>query len=315
MAMMITRTHQMSLKQVDDLEGLMARCRKVDHNTIPIYKHLIDKRHMLPCNVLYYDDDLLVGYLRTFFFYTTACEVALMVDPAYRRRGIARTMLKEIIPTLQAENIQTLYFSSPQTPNQAWIQKLGLSFHGSERQMQYDPHKPVTVTFKPVPIRLATAKDIPILIELDDICFPNKKPDPEEVFRNLLATSNCAIFVLLQDQRIVGKAHVFKENDRARITDIGVFPDYRGRGLAKTLIRYCINHALINNKPRIVLDVEVKNESALKLYDGLGFQITNAHDYWSTVSQAPEFGLSAILCHSDTNDSPSKTSNHQKDAP
>ncbi len=285
----------MSLKQIDDLEALMARCHEVDHNTIPIYKHLIDKRHMLPCNLLYYDGDLLVGYLRTFFFYATACEVALMVDPAHRRRGIARALVKEIIPTLQAEGIHTLYFSTPKSLNKEWFEKLGLSPHGSERQMQYDPHKPVTVTFKPVPVRLANANDIPVLIALDDVCFPNKKQDPEDVFRSLLATSNCAIFVLVQDQRIVGKAHIFKENDRARITDIGVFPEYRGQGLARTLIKYCINHALINNKPKIVLDVEVTNESASKLYDGLGFQITNAHDYWSTVSNAPEFGLSDFL--------------------
>lgn len=300
--MMITRTHQMSLKQIDDLEALMARCRQVDHNTIPIYKHLIDKRHLLACNLLYYKDNQLIGYLRTFFFYSTACEVALMIDPKHRRHGIARTLLLDIIPTLQAENIQTLYFSTPHGLNQTWFRELGLGVHGAERQMQYDPHKPVTVKFKPAPIRLATVNDIADLVELDSQCFPNKKLDPEEVFRSILVTNNCAIFVLSQDQRIVGKAHVFKESDRARITDIGVFPEYRGRGLASVLIKYCINHALINNKPKIVLDVEVTNESALKLYDGLGFQITNAHDYWSTPKDTPEFGLTSILFHSNNND-------------
>ena len=303
----------MSLKQIDDLEALMARCQKTDHNTIPVYKHLIDKFHTLPCNVLHYEDDHLVGYLRPFFFYTNACEVALMIDPAFRRRGFARAMLKEIIPSLQIEQIQALYFSTPKDVNNTWLSQLGLGFHGSERQMQYDPDKEVSVIFKPASIRLVTMKDIPTLIELDSICFPNKKPDAEEVFRNLLTTNNCAIFALIQDQRIVGKAHVFKENDRARITDIGVFPEYRGRGLASTLIKYCINHALINNKPKIVLDVEITNESALKLYDGLGFKITNAHEYWSTPADAPEFGLSDFLCHSDTNHTHAKTGNLNKD--
>ncbi|MGV3740433.1 MAG: GNAT family N-acetyltransferase [Gammaproteobacteria bacterium] len=289
----------MSLKQLDDLDALIARCQKTDQNTIPIYRHLIDKFHTLACNILYYDNDKLIGYLRTYFFYTNACEVAVMVDPAFRRRGIARAMLNEIIPTLQMEQIKNLFFSSPKDLNQEWLSSLNFTFHGSERQMQYDPQKPVTVSFKPAVIRLATQKDIPVLIELDDICFPNKKPDAEEVFRNLLSTNNCSIFVLIQDQRIVGKAHVFKESDRARITDIGVLPEYRGRGLASTLIKYCINHALINNKSKIVLDVELTNESALKLYDGLGFRIVNAHDYWTTPKDAPEFGLSAFLCHSD----------------
>lgn len=297
----------MSLKQLDDLDALIARCQKTDQNTIPIYRHLIDKFHTLACNILYYDNDKLIGYLRTYFFYANACEVAVMVDPAFRRRGIARAMLNEIIPTLQIEQIKNLFFSSPKDLNQDWLSALTFTFHGSERQMQYDPQKPISVSFKPAAIRLATQKDIPILIELDDICFPNKKPDAEEVFRNLLSTNNCSIFVLTQDQRIVGKAHVFKESDRARITDIGVLPEYRGRGLASTLIKYCINHALINNKAKIVLDVELTNESALKLYDGLGFRIVNAHDYWSTPKDAPEFGLSAFLCHSDEHSRSNRT--------
>jgi ribosomal protein S18 acetylase RimI-like enzyme len=311
--MMIKRTHQMSLKQLEELDSLLSRCQKVDNNNIPIYRHLIDKFHTLSCNILYYDNDKLVGYLRTFFFYATACEVALMVDPDYRRRGIARALLKEIMPILQIEQIKTLYFSSPKDVNSSWISQLGLSFHGSERQMQYNSQKPVSVPFKPAAIRVATLKDIPTLIELDNICFPNKKPDAEEVFRNLLVTSNCTIFTLIQDQQIVGKAHVFRESDRARITDIGVFPDYRGRGYASTLIKYCINNALINNKPKIVLDVELTNESALKLYDALGFEIVNAHDYWSTPTGAAEFGLSAILCHSDASHSPAKNSKQNKD--
>lgn len=302
----------MSLKQLEDLEALMARCKAKDQNTVPIYKHLIDKFHTLPCNILYYDNDLLIGYLRTYFFYTNACEVAVMVDPDFRRRGIARAMLNEIIPILQIEQIKNLYFSTPKGLNQDWLEELKFTFHGSERQMQYNPQKPISVTFKPAAIRLASQKDIPVLIEIDDLCFPNKKPDAEEVFRNLLTSSNCSIFVLTQDNKIVGKAHVFKESDRARITDIGVLPEYRGRGLASTLIKYCINHALINNKSKIVLDVELTNESALKLYDGLGFEITNAHDYWCTPKDAPEFGLSAFLCHSNKHPNNPKE-NHIKD--
>lgn len=312
--MMITRTHQMSLTQLNDLEGLMARCKDIDQNTIPIYKHLIDKMHTLPCNILSYHDGQLIGFLRTFFFYTDACEVALMVDPKYRKQGIARALLKEIIPILQIEHIKTLYFSTPKDLNRAWFEEMGMSFHGSERQMQYNPKKTVSVTFKPASIRLATMKDIPALIELDSVCFPKKKPDAEEIFRNLLSTSNCAILTLIHEQRIVGKAHVFKESDRARITDIGVFPEFRGRGFASTLIKYCINHALINNKPKIVLDVELTNESALKLYDGLGFEIVNAHDYWSTPKDASEFGLSNILWHSGTHHTNAKTGKQKKDA-
>ncbi len=307
---MITRTHQLNGKQLADLDLLLFHCKQIDQNNIPIYKHLIDKRHALPCNIMHYEDGKLIGYLRTFFFYSTACEIALMVDPEHRRKGIGRALLTEILPILEQEHIETLIFSTPKGSHKEWFTQLEMTFHGSELQMQYDPQKPVTIPYRPASIRLATQKDIPNLVELDNVCFPNKKPDPMEVFRSLLVTNNCAIFALVQDDRIVAKAHVFKESDRARITDIGVFPEYRGRGFAGTLIKYCINHALINNKPKIVLDVEVANESALKLYDGLGFNIVNAHDYWNTADEAPEYGLSSFL--SNRKDQPRMDRRRQK---
>lgn len=292
---MITRVHQMNGKQIADLELLMNHCKTVDHNTIPVYKHLIDKRHALACNALYYEESKLIGYLRTFFFYADACEIALMVDPAYRRQGVARKLLKEILPIVSLEGIRQLIFSTPKDLHQDWLTAQGLSYRNSEFQMQFDPQKPSAIPFKPMQIRLASAQDIEILVNLDDICFPKKNPNATELFHNLFSTSNCVLFVLTQEDQVVGKAHVFKESDRARITDIGVLPHLRGRGIASALIKHCINHALINNKPKITLDVEVNNTPALKLYDALGFDIVNAHDYWQTPLNAPEFGLSSFL--------------------
>lgn len=294
-----------------ELEELMSHCKAVDQNTIPIYKHLIDKRHALDCNLLYYRDTQLIAYLRTFFFYAEACEVALMVHPEFRHQGIARQMLLEILPLVKQENMQQLIFSTPKDCNQSWLADLGLSYRSSEFQMQWDPQKKNAVSFKPHAIRLATIQDLDAIVQLDEVCFPKKNPNASDLFRHLLFTNNCGIFVVTHDGRVVGKAHIFKESDRARITDIGVFPDYRGQGIARALIKYCINHGLINNKPKITLDVEATNTSALKLYESLGFYITSAHDYWQTAQGAPEFGLSNLLHLSKT--PPSQSPSSQKD--
>ena len=95
--MALISAHQMSSKQIEDLDALVTRCQTSDLNTIPIYKHMIDKFHTLPCNLLFYNDNKLIGFLRSFFFYPNACEMAVMVDPEFRRKGIARTMLNTIM--------------------------------------------------------------------------------------------------------------------------------------------------------------------------------------------------------------------------
>ncbi|MDP3561638.1 MAG: GNAT family N-acetyltransferase [Legionellaceae bacterium] len=294
---MITRVSQLTDAELTDIESLLAECKHADGNFIPIYKHLIDKRHPLACNVLCYQDKQLIGFLRTYFFYVDACEVALMVAPNYRRQGIASQLFREILPLLREEHINSLIFSTPPNLCETWLSDLGFSFRNSEYQMRYNAQKEVTTQIKPVTIRMATSEDIPILCAIDDASFPNKKTEPDALYQSLLQSSNCDLFALTQDKEVVGKIHVFTESDRIRLTDLAVFPQARGRGYGAALIKHCINHALVRNKTKIYLDVETTNESAIKVYNGLGFEITNSNSYWVTPKDATDFGLDVFIEH------------------
>jgi len=295
MIMTIKRVSLLSSPELADVDLLLDECKRTDGHFLPVYRHLIDKQHPLACNVLYYQGTELIGYLRPYFFFVDACEIALMVSPRYRRQGIASRMLQEILPILHEEHIKKLIFSTPPRLQQTWLSSLGFQYYESEYHMQYDPHKKVTIHTKAAPIRGAITADIPTLCKIDEISFPKKKVDPETLFQGLLCTPNCNIFVLTQHNEVVGKAHLFTETDRVRITDIGVLPEARGQGFGSALIKKCINHALIRNKTRIVLDVETTNENALKLYNGLGFNVVNSHDYWITPEDAVDFGLGPML--------------------
>ena len=294
---MLTRVPQLTTKELADIEILLHECKKFDGNSIPIYKHLIDKRHPLACNVLCYKDDNLIGYLRTFFFYAEACEVALMVAPKYRRQGIAAQMFREIYPLMRQENIKSLIFSTPPKLHDEWLNKLGFTYRNSEYQMHYDHKKETTIHPKVTSIRFAIEEDIPTLCAIDNVCFPSKKADPDFLFQGLLHTPNCDLFVLLHEGEVVGKAHVFTESDRVRLTDLGILPKARGLGLGASLVKHCINFALIRNKTNIILDVEKTNEKAQKLYSGLGFSMINTHDYWVSLQDATDFGLNDFLSH------------------
>lgn len=295
--MILTRVHELTSQQLHDIDKLHQACKQADGNMLPIYKHLISKRHPLACNVLCYEHDVLLGYLRTYFFYTDACEVALMVAPTHRRQGIASMLFREILPIVEAENIVSLIFSTPSKQHHDWLTELHFTYRNSEYQMQYDRNQPVTIHPKPASIRRAGLDDVSILCEIDSVCFPNKKTDQEALFESLLYAIDCDLFVLTQDQEVIGKAHIFTEPDRVRLTDIGILPKARGQGLGASLIKHCINQALIRNKTRIFLDVETTNERAIKLYTNLGFIITNSHDYWVSPKAIPHYGLSIFVDH------------------
>ncbi len=289
--MIFTRVPELTKLQLQDINQLHQHCKQADGNAISIYKHLIEKRHPLACNVLCYQDNNLIGYLRTYFFYADACEVALMVDPNYRHQGIATQLLREIIPLLQQENIASLIFSTPPKIYETWLKNLKFTYRNSEYQMQYDRHQAGHFEIKPALVRRANEEDIPALCAIDDACFPSKKPDADAVFRSLLYMPNCELLVLVLDGEAIGKAHIFTESDRVRLTDIGILPKAQGQGLSVALVKHCINHALVRNKTRIFLDVETTNERAIKLYTKLGFIITNSLDYWITPKNEPNYGL------------------------
>src|SRR3990167_5252870 len=293
---MLTKINQITTPDLIEIDKLLEKCRAADGNTIPIYRHLIEKRHPLNCNLLHYINDNLIAYLRSFFFCSDACEITLMVDPQYRRKKIATTLLNEITPMLRHEGIKKLIFSTPAKINSKWLEKLGLAYKNSEFHMKYDLNKSNS-EIKTIPgkIRLASSQDIPDLCKIDFSAFPNKKADPDNLFQNLLKTANCTIFVLTLNDATIGKAHIFTEPDKVRLTDIGILPEFRSQGFGSALIKQCIKHALVRNKSNIVLDVETSNEGALKLYQNLGFDIINSHDYWTTTSESDNFGLNGIL--------------------
>lgn len=276
---MLTSTHFLDENQLTELDALCAECKKADGNIVAIYRHLLDKARPIACNILYYDQKRLIGFLRTFFFFEGTCEIAMMVDPAYRRRGIARQMFHEIEAYIHPLDTQTLTFSVPHGINQDWLTSLGLSYQGSEYRMHYQPT--TMIQKKATNVRLATYEDIPLLCNIDVSCFPKQRADLEFRFQGLIDDPECEIFIIHQEGVPVGKTHLFWYTDGVRLTDIAVLPQAQRRGFASTLISHCIDHALAANKSDITLDVETDNKNALNLYVRLGFVVSNAHDYWN----------------------------------
>ena len=67
-------------------------------------------------------------------------------------------------------------------------------------------------------------------------------------------------------------------SSRHKVTLWGTFvsPRYRRQGLARMLVSKAISHARANNVRRINLTVFVPNESAVRLYQSLGFVVCGA---------------------------------------
>jgi ribosomal protein S18 acetylase RimI-like enzyme len=292
---MITSVNQITKDLMLEIDALLNDCKEHDGNSIPIYKHLIERKHPIACNLLYYKDNKLIGYLRSFFFYADTCEMSVMVSPNFRRQKIATQLLSQIIPILENEGIKKLVFSTPAKINNSWLESLGLAHRNSEYHMQYFSNLKTNITIPKASIRYAKFDDIESLCNIDEQSFPNKKVDKDTLFQGLFKTPNCDLFALVHDGKVIGKAHSFTESDKVRLTDIGILSEYRSQGFGRAIIKHCINHALLRNKTNIALDVETLNTKAIKLYEQMGFKAINSHDYFQTTTPENHYGLAPIL--------------------
>jgi ribosomal-protein-alanine N-acetyltransferase len=121
-------------------------------------------------------------------------------------------------------------------------------------------------------IRFATEEDFDRVLEIDRNSF--SAPWIYNFFKSALQN----IFLVFEKEREIAGyliACVCHDLEKAVILRFAVHPDYRGKGMAKELLRRCLD-ILMEREIRIVeLDVELIQRGAIKLYEKFGFKIAN----------------------------------------
>lgn len=277
---MISTTNQLNEKQLYNLEQLKTISKKADGSIPNVYTHLLIQKRTLPTIALYYEKEQLLGFLSVYFFYDDAVEIAVLIHPEARRKGIAKQLLRHILPLIQEHNYTKVIFSSPTHLNDRWLSAQGFSYRHSEYYMERHNLTPLLDPKKQLTFRTATKQDIPQLCSLDEACFHKTREELEPRFQHILSDRDYQIILAFKQNQLIGKAHLRWQKHGATFSDIAVFPEKQGHGLGTALITHCINYALSEGKPNLNLDVETHNQKALNLYTRLGFLTQNACDYW-----------------------------------
>lgn len=146
--------------------------------------------------------------------------------------------------------------------------------------MERISYEPILITASKLQIRKAEVKDIPILCALDEACFASQPVDMVSRFQLLLNDSNYTLILAMRDEEPIGKAHIHWQEHSTALSDIAILPQYQGQGFGGEMLAYCINHALMQGKHHLNLDVETSNQNALNLYRRCDFKTSNVCDYW-----------------------------------
>ena len=132
--------------------------------------------------------------------------------------------------------------------------------------------------------RQPIALDIPVLATYEKELFPYSPWSTSQFKEELAGIPTTRYMSVAEDgNTIVGYCGVFvpAPGIEADILTVAVLPAYRRQGIAKEFMRQIEAYALEREASAMMLEVEVSNESAIKLYESLGYmKISVRMDYY-----------------------------------
>ena len=120
-----------------------------------------------------------------------------------------------------------------------------------------------------ITIRRMTEPDVKRVSELEKICF--RTPWSYSALLGELKNDVAYYVVAVEGETVVGYAGMWTMFDEAHMTNIGVDPDHRGRGIARDMILALMKAGLDRGAERMTLEVRETNYTAQRLYARMGF--------------------------------------------
>jgi ribosomal-protein-alanine N-acetyltransferase len=132
--------------------------------------------------------------------------------------------------------------------------------------------------------RQPIALDIPVLATYEKELFPYSPWSTAQFKEEFAGIPTTRFMSVAEDgNTIVGYCGVFvpAPGIEADILTVAVLPAYRRQGIAKEFMRQIEEYAVQRQASAMMLEVELSNESAIKLYESLGYmKISVRMDYY-----------------------------------
>lgn len=123
--------------------------------------------------------------------------------------------------------------------------------------------------------RQPTALDLPVLTSLERTLFPDYPWSQAQFKEEIAGIGTSREFLLaLNDGSVIGYAGIMvvAAGVPADLLTIAVLPDFRGQGIAQSMLAKLENWAKEKGATEVILEVDTKNESAIRLYEFAGYE-------------------------------------------
>lgn len=229
-------------------------------------------------DLLWWEDGRLLGFLGLYSF-ATPIELAGMVAPDARRRGIGGALLDAALPLCRARSQERALLVVPRgSPGgRALALGRGGTLDHSEHALVLVGDPVGTERASGVSLRRAAPDDGPFISRLLEVGFG--LPTAESA--NMVNSSLGRTWLVERNGDPVGTLAISPHDRGPGIFGFVIDPARQGRGLGREALRQMCVRLRKDGAERIELEVEVENERALTLYTTIGFTPVITEDYYS----------------------------------
>jgi [ribosomal protein S18]-alanine N-acetyltransferase len=135
-----------------------------------------------------------------------------------------------------------------------------------------------------VTLRDARPGDLDALLALENACYPPSQAYSREEYRYALVRARAVNLVREENGAAIGFIGAFhhRQHRAGHIYTVNVHPSARGRGLGKLLMASCEERLAALGMTRCILEVNVENEDAIRLYERCGYtRVERLKDYYT----------------------------------
>jgi ribosomal protein S18 acetylase RimI-like enzyme len=227
-------------------------------------------------DVLWWEEGRLLGFAGIYTFGSSTVEVAGMVHPHFRRRGIGTHLLDASMGVCRKRGQHKILLVAPRTSPGAGVladarggllhhSEHALDLHGGAVEGPADP----TLTLRP-----ASGDDSAEVAQILAEAFG----DPLRPLN--LDAPDRPVLVAERDGAVIATLRLNRTANVWGIYGFAVVPQHRGKGVGRDILRRVCLQASEAGVDHLHLEVEVNNDRAIGLYTSLGFALTTTEDYF-----------------------------------
>ena len=230
-------------------------------------------------DLLWWGRDRLLGFLG-FYRFGSSLELAGMVAPDARRRGIGTALLDAAVPLYRGLGLREvlLIVPRPSVAGKHLALRRGAVLDHSEHALVLSGSPSPGPQAPTLSLRPATPRDLPRISRLLELGFG--PPPSADLAERLDSPQERTVVVELRGS-VIGTLRLTRDGDVARVYAFVIDPSWQGRGLGRDALRRACQQIRTEGARRIGLEVAVDNDRALALYTSLGFAPVTTEDYFA----------------------------------